>query len=661
MRRRTTRVAWLVLLLAAWLAAPARAALRLPAVISNHMVLQQGVAAIWGWAEPGRRISVSIAGRHATSTADHDGRWEVEMRALPPGGPHRLTISGDGTVIVSDVLIGEVWLAAGQSNMQIPVRATDGASTPIPPDDCAQIRLFVVERVAAPRPLGDARGAWLPCTAAETRDFPSIPFFFALDLAHDLSVPVGMVVSTWGSTAIPVWLPPAGSDERSSGLPTDSRRDAIGHDFALELSELRLLPDAGRTSAGTPLRIRLDHDERAQRGLGGRWHASAQTGSEATYRSAAAPHGPATFSGTLRNADAWASASTSLGAQGEAVDLGGHTALAWRARGNGVFRPIFLQPTITDGDPYAGEAFRVTPEWQTFETSLHRLHQGGWGAVRPLTLNAIQAVGFTTSTPTPTDPAVVYNAMIHPLAPFQMRGIAWYQGESDTWNAADYGDRLRRLVQGWRARLGTSLPFLIVQLPGFGAAGEGTGESRWAEVREAQRAILALDRTALVTTLDLGDPDDIHPRRKRAVGTRLASAAMRLAYGTSKLGLGPFPEAAARAPTGHVTITFAEADAGLASSGASALRGFTVSADGVGFEPATARIAGPRTVSVTSDSVSLPVEVRYAWADNPASDLVDAEGLPATPFRLRLADARAEVPLPGRSSPGASTPPLDSR
>lgn len=617
-----------------------RVGIVLPAVIGDHMVLQRETAVVWGWASPGRTITVSLAGVSGASPVGDDGRWSVRLAGLAAGGPHVMTISGDGERTVRDVLIGDVWLGAGQSNMLLPVRSADGAESATTPADCARIRLFTVERVAASdAPLRDVRGRWRVCTPGSVAEFSAVAWYFGRDVAARQGVPVGLVVGAWGDTAIDVWMPAA-----ADGAPRAIAR--LDDTFELRVADLRLVP---RDPAASPTPVALAPGDA---GRGASWRAFAAGGSRASWDQMSADPPVARCAGKLADARAWARCTTS---RGDTADLSDVAAIAFRARGRGTFRVVLGQTTITDGDDH-GASFVAGPDWAPFEVPLDSLRQEGWGAARPFARDAVTGLGFAIAAPAPRTPGAAWNGMIAPLAPMRLRGVLWYQGEADVLRASSYGASLLRLVREWRRAFDADdLPFLVVQLPAYAPPGAPPDTDWWAELRDAQRAVLTLPATGLVTTIDVGDASDIHPKRKVEVGRRLARSAERVAYGKATVASGPSLSEVELREEGRLRLHFVDVDGALATRDDAPPTGFTLSADGRSFHPASARIVGDTTLDVWSDAVPQPVEVRYAFADDPGCNLVDRAGLPAAPFRVRVFSAHS--PDAAAAARGSDPPP----
>ncbi len=613
-----------------------RVGIVLPAVIGDHMVLQQDSAVVWGWASPGRTITVALAGSSGSSAVADDGRWSVRLDGLAAGGPHVMTISGDGERTLRDVLVGEVWLGAGQSNMEMAAGATTDVALPASGDDCSRIRLFTVPPAASPAPLDDTGGSWQVCDAQTVRVFSAVAYAFGRELQSALHVPLGLIVAAVGSTAISTWTPPAQANEY---LTISAAAAPSGSAFVLEIADMHLVP-RDPTRPAIPIRL-----ERSGAGVGGEWSAAARAGSQASYRVAVAEDRTTVgrFSGIRRRLDDWASLSTSIADQRRPLDLTSFAEISFRARGNGEFRLGFVQPTIADADYHASQVFGATRPWRRVQIPVDGLQQAGWGTAVPFTPDAISGLTITLVVRPPQEPGAAYNAMIRPLTRLRMRGVLWYQGEADAGRAAGYDDRLAALVTGWRAAWGDPrMPFLVVQLPGYADATKlGVPRDAWAEIREAQREAARMPGMALITTIDLGEPHRIHPRGKLEVGRRLARAALRLAYGQDVVASGPSPAWAVLGKRGAL-LGFNDVGSTLVARDGPPLTGFAVSADGRSFVPADARIVDAATVEVWSDDVPLPSEVRYAWADDPSCNLSSSEGLPAAPFRAVLRDVAAE-------------------
>lgn len=494
---------------ATW-AAPARADVTLAPVFTDHAVLQRDrPVVVWGTAAAGEEVVVTFADRTATVVTPAGGRWEVTLAALPAGGPYELVAAGRTRAVATDVLVGEVWLCSGQSNMQMTVAGVRDAEAARKAADRPSIRMFTTAYRAAAAPAREAAGAWVVAGPDTVGGFSATAWFFGRELHAALEVPVGLVVASVGGTLAEAWTPP----------------EAV---------------EAEPMLAGMWARVTQP--------LAGFDRAAAQAKFEKAWRK-------------------WKQEADSDRRAG---------------------RPPPPEPT-EPADPRAG-------------------------------------LGF---------PGALWHGMVAPLVPLALRGVVWYQGESNAPRAAQYRVLLPTLVTAWRrAFRRDDLPFHVVQLANFGRPAPSGLASPWAELREAQRLTAAtLPRVGLAVAIDIGEDADIHPKNKQEVGRRLALIALRHDYGRADVEPSGPTLRAHRAEKGRVVLEFDHAGAGLATSDGRDPEGFAVASAKGEFVPARARIEGA-TVIVSSSRVPHPVAVRYAWADAPeAATLVGPTGLPASPFR----------------------------
>lgn len=487
---------WLILLP---LAGALPAAVKLPSVISDHMVLQQGIPVrIWGSADPGEAIRVEFQGQSVSATAAANGKWEAWLKPLTAAGPLEMTIAGGNSVVIKDVLVGEVWLGSGQSNMEFVLVNANNHDEEIARADYPMIHIFHVKRTESDQPLEDVVGTWEVCSPKSIPRFSAVEYFFGRHLHQTLHVPMGLIESDWGGTPAQSW----------------TSRQALEADPALRF----ILDDWDRTLTNYPA-AKEAYDKRLE---------------------------------------AW-------------------TRTAEQAKSEGKAPPP--RPALP-----AGPGHQNTP-------------------------------------------AGLYNAMIAPLTPYGIRGVIWYQGESNASEAHAY--RYRRLfgglIQDWRNRWGQGdFPFLFVQLANF------QSNQWWPVLRESQTETLRLRNTGMAVAIDVGESKDIHPKNKQDVGKRLALAALHVAYQRPVEYSGPLFSRAT--PEGNqMRVWFTHADE-MQAKGGGPLTGFTIAGADGNFVAADAKIEGD-TVIVSSAQVSAPASVRYAWADDPQCNLINQAGLPAVPFR----------------------------
>lgn len=641
------RFAWMLLL-----ACAASAEVRLPALISDHMVLQRDAKVrLWGAADPGETVGVRGSWSEATASAvaDAAGRWRVELATPAAGGPHTLTFTASNTLVVGDVLVGEVWVGSGQSNMEMPLgnvaawyTGVQDAEAEIARAEHPTLRFFTVENRIALAPEDDCKGAWVACTPETARTFSATAYFFGRELARELKVPIGLVAADWGGTPAEAWTSAAGL----AGIS----EYAAGAARVAQLRADARSPEAAHRSAMQAWWRELE--ARDPGSAAGAWAAPAFDDSKWT-----AIELPATFAGALADFDgvvwyrraveipaalAGRELALELGpiddmdtAYFDGVRVGGmEDAGAWQTArtyrvpeqlagpGRRVIAVRVVDTGGAGGFTGAAAALRLAPSDGGAAGAIPLA--GAWKCApgaRAANLPPLPQDVFDANTPT-----VLFNGMIAPLLPLTIRGVIWYQGESNRYAPELYARLFPALIRDWRTQWGIGeFPFLFVQIAPF-EYGDRPGAT--AAVREAQRATLALPRTGMVVTLDLGDARDIHPKNKQEVGRRLAAWALSLTYGRADVAASGPRLHAARVERSAVVLEF-ECAGGLVARGE--LAGFEVAGADGRFVPARAAIEG-RFVRVWAESVSAPAGVRYAWSDMPGATLYDGSGLPASPF-----------------------------
>ena len=622
-----------------------RQGMKLPALIGDHMVLERDRAAVWGRDLPGQAVTVTLQGAKNATKADGAGKWRLEMKDLPAGGPYDMTIAGSSSVTIRDVVVGEVWVGAGQSNMEMTLKETTDAKQRIALAQAPKIRLFLQSHAMAEKPSLEAQGRWVVCSPETAGDFPAAAYFFALDLQKKLDVPVGLLVSAWGGSYIESWMPRDAFEASADGkvlLAEWSKRTRKdpglwngGATRKLELANLRFV---AKDATQPPLAIAQGTGEAGapEKNLGGLWKGDAAAGSSVTY-SFSDKGGPkklpaGRLTGTLWGG-AWGFIGTQFKADGAAIDLGVYDAVEFDARGDGQYFIFMPQPSISDSDNYRTQPFTATAQWKRHRISLDSLKQSGWGAQRPRTPEAVSGISFGAVVPTlDAIPTVMYNGMIHPLTPYSIRGAFWYQGEANAGHAAEYRRFLPLMIRSWRKAWGQNdFPFLIAQLPLFKDPTDAPSESEWAEIREAQAMARREPKVETAVLLDLGEAKNIHPGNKAGVGERLAMAAFHTAYGMPGAWTGP-RFGSMTVEGNKARIHFDEVGKGLEARGGGSVTGVIVAGkDGV-FRRAQAKIE-KESVVVWNEEVAQPKAVRYAWADNPVCNLFGKNGLPAEPFR----------------------------
>lgn len=634
--------------------------LRLPSIFGDGMVLQRrSKDPVFGTAEPGSDVEVSIAGRKYKTEADEAGKWSVSLDAMEAGGPYTLTIRAGQTVRFRNVMVGEVWLASGQSNMEYRVAWAANPAKEIAnlsPD----IRFFTAVRQSTETEAGDVPGKWAISTRLNVPQFSAIAYAFATELHAKLKVPIGIIHSSWGGTPIESWInrhtlaqnpdfAPMVSNYLAS-VPTFAQRraeyeaklaqyndevykkDGENKGYHLGWADPDLSP-AGWTPVEVPGPWELTQNLLID---GSVWYRKdVILPQEWTGKALRLELGPIAdldrtyFNGnqvgtTLENVRD-ASKVKRVYRVSPGLVRPGRNVIAVRVFnqfGDGGFMGELddLRLSLWDGP---SEAIPLGGSWLTkVETELE-----------PAPASVVNQMPESPAGPGhPKAPGSLWNGMIAPLIPYTIKGVIWYQGESNAPHAYQYRKLFPMMISDWRKRWSSpQLPFYYVQLANFRARKPEPGESDWAELREAQALALKLPATAMTVTIDIGEAKDIHPKNKHEVGRRLALNALAKDYGMDVLRTGPiFRTARFEGP--EVQVFFYAVGSRLATQDKGPVRGFAVAGADKQFYWANARISGS-SVIVSSPKVKTPVAVRYAWADNPDCNLTNNSGLPASPFR----------------------------
>ena len=645
------------------------AAVRCPALFSDHMVLQSGAPVpVWGWAGPGEQVRVSMGAQSLNTAADGEGRWRVSLAALPAGGPHTLTVSGENDIRIEDVLVGEVWLCSGQSNMEWRLQQSADAEAEMAAAKWPEIRMFIVAHSVADLPQDTCSGAWVVCSPEAAGAFSAVGYFFGRDLHRQLKVPVGLIHSSWGGTPAEAWMNPATLKADEDFTPILNRYGRALLEYPQKLAQYRAAVKAAEENeGGIPVYHRDAGNEGADLGwakpdfadgdwsdfrLPGFWDADKEMDIDGAVWFRKAITIPPEWRGRALSLELGAIDDfeityfngAEVGAIGEETpnayqqprkyvvpaDLvkAGRAVVAVRVFdhfGQGGFGGYAAQMRLAPAPRGPEPPISLAGLWKMkVEKALDPSQitgPGGGGPQVPL------------GPEHPYSPAGLYNAMIHPLAPYALAGAIWYQGEANAERGHQYRKLLPAMIHDWRELWGQGdLPFGIVQLANFMAVSEEPAESEWAELREAQA--LAAKTTAnagLAVTIDIGEADDIHPRNKQDVGKRLSLWALANVYGLDVVHAGPVYHSM-KIADGKALIRFENAGAGLRTKDGGEVDGFAIAGADGRFHWAQAQIQKGGVV-VWSDAVETPLAVRYAWGNNPVCNLCNAEGLPAAPFR----------------------------
>jgi sialate O-acetylesterase len=648
----------LVICTAPFLGPLAKGEVRVPSIIGDNMVLQQGVKArLWGMAQPGERITVTFDGRTEGAITDPHSHWQIFLGPLKVGGPFAMTIAGSNTLTFKNVLVGDVWICSGQSNMEFPlVNATGGAEAMAQAND-PEIHLFTVQKTTAASPLADVSGHWVLATPEQVGQFSAVGYFFGREIYQRLKIPLGLIHTSWGGTPAEAWISHgallANADlkpilDRYQMSLEDLPQRRENYKWALaEWEQKNLHQDPGNKGQALgfadPAFNATDWKQMnlpqffETAGLvidGAVWFRkevdvpSAWSGKELVLDFPAIDDFDTTyFNGTRVGATGNETPNSyavprRYTVPGSLVHAG-RNVIAVRvfdSAGEGGFGGAGLMSLVPVGGKET-EAISLAGPW-TYKVELSlEPKKPDWGS-RP-------------ELPGPTNqnsPTVLYNAMLAPLTPYAIRGAIWYQGESNAGRAYQYRALFPTMIRDWRSAWGEGdFPFYFVQLANWHAAQSEPGDSEWAELREAQTMTLQVPKTGMAVIIDIGDPNDIHPRNKLDVGKRLAAWALTETYHQKVEPSGPLYDSFT-VKDDKIRVQFKHIDGGLRTSDGGPLKGFAIAGADHKFVWANASVEGDAVV-VWSKDVARPVAVRYAWADNPVCNLYNAAGLPASPFR----------------------------
>lgn len=638
---------YVICLLALLWLTTARAEVRLPRLISDGMVLQREAKVnIWGWANVGEQITVSFVGKNYRTTADAQGRWSLRLSALAAGGPFRMEIQAANHIVIDNIMIGDVWVCSGQSNMVLPMeRVKERYAEEISHCNYPAIRHFSqAMKYDFHAPQKDvASGRWEAASPDNILRFSATAYFFAKTVYEKYRIPIGLINASVGGTPVESWLSaeavhafPATLDTLRKYQNDQFVKQILDQDKARSDAWYRLLRqrDGGfAQNDKTWLAADFDASTWPTMLLPGFW---ADTG-------VGPVNGVVWFRKEIQLPDSLAGKSARL-LMGRIVDsdsvyvngvLVGTTGYQYPPRRYTIPEKILKQGknilvvrVINNsgrGGFIADKPYQLLIGDQTIDL------RGAW----QYQLGAIMAP-LASQTFIQYKPTGLFNAMIHPLIEYNIKGVLWYQGEANTGNPQAYRQLLPALIADWRKKWQQgAFPFLYVQLPNFMQARPQPSESKWAELRDAQLQTLRVKNTAMVVTIDIGEWNDIHPLNKKDVGERLALAAEKIAYGEKQLvHSGPIYQSM-KIKGNKIVLTFAHTGSGLVAKNSSELHGFAVAGPDMQFIWAKAKIDG-NTVVVWHEQIGQPVAVRYAWADNPENaNLYNAEGLPASPFSTR--------------------------
>jgi len=616
---------------------------RLPKLVSDGMVLQRDAnVRIWGWAANGEKITIRFLDATYNATANDKGEWEVMLPKLKAGGPYAMQIDASNSITINDILVGDVWVCSGQSNMQFSLRGSTIYQDEIAQSENTNIRQFMVGQgfKLGSRETDNRSGKWVSANPKTVVSFTAIGYFFAKKLYENYKVPIGLINASVGGSSAEAWI----SEEGIKEFPR----------YYEEVQKYQL--------PGYMDKINKQDNERVKA-----WNQQVKQNDEGNK-------GPLKWSDPAFNPSDW-----------ETMHVPGYWINTKTGNVNGFvwFRRDFNVPAKMTGKQVALKLGRIADADSVFingkfvgsVNSLYALrnykvpdnllkegsntivvkitsyiHHGGFVPGRPYQLIAdadtikleddwkykVGAIAeplddrlFTGKIPTG-----LFNGMLAPIINYTIKGAVWYQGESNTIRAFEHFEIFKELIKDWRNNWHQGgFPFLYVQLPNFVEENFETTKYDWAYLRETQLRALSIPNTGMAVTIDIGEFNDIHPVKKKPVGERLALAAQKVAYGDNKVVYsGPIYNSSV-IKGNQITLSFTNTGNGLMAKNGEELKCFEICGTDNVYYPAKAKIVNDKIV-VTSDKVDKPVAVRYAWANNPEGvNLYNKEGLPASPFR----------------------------
>ncbi|NOR75418.1 MAG: 9-O-acetylesterase [Draconibacterium sp.] len=612
------------------------------------MVLQQKQdIPIWGKAEPGGEVIITLNEQQKKAIVDENGKWKVTISPVPTGGPYELVISGEETHTISNVMVGEVWICSGQSNMQMPVNngwgKVNNPEKEVAEANYPNIRLLHVERITSTLPVDAIKSkGWEECSPATISEFSATAYFFGRHLHKNIDIPIGLIHTSWGGTVAEAWtsgevlktLPDFKEAVHTIETDTTILEDALKeYKMKLKIREKQITEDGDGFSNGKYIwnNPQMNLSDWQEMILPTLWENAGHKNLDGAVWFRKNINIPESMSGK----DLW-------------LHLGpiNDDDITWF---NGV--KVGTTKGVFEKRKYKIPGTLVKAGINNISIRVFDLGNSGGLYGKPSQLKLVSDNGTTIplagawkykiglnvnpvpqSPEDPNRPTVLYNAMIHPLLQFPIRGAIWYQGESNAGRAAQYRTLFPTMIKDWRSKWNQGdFPFLFVQLANYMEHESEPQESDWAELREAQTMALELPNTGMAVTIDIGDAQDIHPRNKQDVGKRLALNALAKVYRQDIPYSGPMYKAM-KIEGNKIRIQFTNANKGLKINESNQLTGFAIAGADKKLVWADAKIEGDDVV-VWNTKITNPIAVRYAWANNPICNLYNGVQLPASPFR----------------------------
>lgn len=617
----------------------ANANVRMPLLFSDGMVLQRNKAIpVWGWADANEKVEVQFNNQTKSVTADATGKWMVKLDSEKAGGPFELIITGKNKIVITNVLVGEVWICSGQSNMEFQVSKTMNADKEINDSNYPMIRHFGVAQDLSGAPKEDLKeGKWTVCNKENVKDFTAVGYFFAKKLYAELKIPIGIINTSWGGTNVETWTSHEAFQKSNEFKDMIATVPSVNMDKILETNKKSLLDNIQKIQG---FDVTMDNENQFK---------------ESNFNDTRWPE--------IKVPSLW-----------ENQQIGNIDGIVWMRKtivlsAEQASKEAVLHLSKVDDEDVTyvnGVQVGTNKIWETqrvYKIPAGLLKEGknviavriadytGGGGIygdpadlkidfkdsnMPLDgLWKFNVVQVKISISPNSYPSLLYNAMVNPLIPYAFQGVLWYQGEANVRRAKQYKIAFPLMINDWRTKWNQgNFPFYFVQLSTFNEYnGNSKVGSRWAELREAQTETLKVPNTGMAVTTDVGNAKDIHPTNKQDVGARLSAIALNNVYGKKMVYGGPMYKSA-EIKGNQMILTFNNIGSGLSTSdNTENVKGFEIAGADKVFHSAKAIIKDNKVI-VSSDEVPNPVAVHYGWADDDTDiNLFNKEKFPASPFR----------------------------
>lgn len=629
---------------------------RLPRVFGDNMVLQRNIAIpVWGWAKPGEKITVYFKDQRVKTKTESNGTWQVRLSPEKAGGPFTMKIKGNSEINLSNIMIGDVWLCSGQSNMEWPLWNTNNGAQALETADNNNIRLLEVPHVVSVSPVEDMGGdGWVVSSSATAHDFSAVGYYFGTLLEEKLNVPIGLISSNWGGTRIEPWISPE-TCETNNNLKewfakikdVDIKTLKAQENEKIKKYNEAIINALGKNGTPNPYTTPAYDDSKwGSIRLPGLWEDSEIgifDGVVWFRKSFILPENFNLRHAMLKIGKIDDSDITWLNGKEVGETYMQYQRLRDYIIPDNVLKPgknsivVRVEDYIGAGGIYGKESEMVISDGEN-DISL----AGEWKYMKENLVLPRNPRNPGANILGPNDyPAILYNAMINPLVPFGIKGVIWYQGESNAGSIAEaleYGELFPAMIRDWRNKWKQEgeFTFLFVQLANYMEPDKEPRNEPWAYLRESQsKTCEIVPKTGMACIIDIGDANDIHPRDKKDVGYRLSLAALKKAYNEDIVYSGPTYETVS--PEGNIAeVTFTNVGSGLkVKNKYGNVHGFAVAGADKKFYFARASITGDNNITIFAPpEVDNIIAVRYGWANNPDDlNLYNKEDLPAVPFR----------------------------